>query len=77
MLTLVMAVLLRHWREQRGLSVRALAERAGVSYPTISRIESGRMSPTVEMLEKLAKALDIDARDLLAPSKRSKPKRGR
>jgi transcriptional regulator with XRE-family HTH domain len=43
--------------------LRALAAKAGVSYVTIARIESGRSSPTVAMLEKLAKALEIGVRD--------------
>jgi transcriptional regulator with XRE-family HTH domain len=58
-----MALLLRHWREKRGYSVRVLARRAGVGFMTISRIENGRMSPTVAMLEKLASALGIEVRD--------------
>jgi transcriptional regulator with XRE-family HTH domain len=62
-----MAVLLRHWRERRGLSVRKLAERAGVGLVTVSRIENGHMSPTVAMLEKLARALGVTVRDLIAP----------
>ena len=58
-----MAVLLRHWRERRGYSVRELAKRAGVGFVTISRIENGHVSPTVTMLERLAKALGISVRD--------------
>lgn len=56
-------ILLRHWRERRGYSVRALAKRAGVGYVSIVRIEMGHMSPTVAMLEKLAKGLGITVRD--------------
>jgi len=65
-------VLLRHWREKRGWSMRRLAGKADVSYVTVARIEHGEMSPTLEMLEKLAKALDIDVRDFFPPSGRSK-----
>lgn len=57
--------------------MRELAKRAGVGYVTVVRIENGHMSPTVAMLEKLAKALEIDVRDFFLPSKRSKRKRGR
>ncbi|EWT03840.1 transcriptional regulator [Intrasporangium chromatireducens Q5-1] len=32
-------------REQAGLSQRALAERAGITQPTLSRIESGAREP--------------------------------
>ena len=57
--------------------MRELAKRAGVSFVTIVRIENGHMSPTVAMLEKLAKALGIAVRDFFPASRRSKPKRGR
>ena len=70
---------LREWRERRGYSLRALGERAGVSYVTLSRIESGQMSPTVAMLAKLAQALAIDIRDFFPPRKRQRrtPQPGR
>lgn len=61
-------------RDRRGYSVRELARRARVGYVTIVRIENGHMSPTVAMLEKLARALGIDVRDFFLPSRRSKPK---
>ena len=64
-----MPVLLRHWRDKRGYSVRELARRAGVGYVTIVRIENSHMSPTVTMLEKLAKALGISVRDFFPVSK--------
>jgi transcriptional regulator with XRE-family HTH domain len=72
-----MVVLLRYWRDGRGYSVRELARRAGVGYVTIVRIENGHLSPTVAMLEKLARALKIEVRDFFSPSRRSKPKRRR
>ena len=60
---------LREWREARALSIRELAQRAGVAHVTVIRIEKGRVSPTVEMLGKLAKALNINVRDFFpAPS---------
>ena len=43
---------------------------------TIARIESGGLSPTVAMLDKLATALDIDVRDFFASSRRTQ-KRGK
>lgn len=45
--------LLREAREEAGLSMRALAECAGTSTSTITRIEAGRMDPTVGMLRRL------------------------
>jgi transcriptional regulator with XRE-family HTH domain len=71
-----MLILLRHWRDKRRCSVRELAKRAGVGYVTIVRIETGRMSPTVAMLEKLAKALGIRVRDFFpAERKRRRTRR--
>ena len=59
-----MPVLLRAWRERRGYSLRTLAERAGVGFSTLHKIEQERMSPTVDLLEKLARALGISVRQL-------------
>jgi transcriptional regulator with XRE-family HTH domain len=67
-----MSILLRHWRVKRGYSVRNLAQRAGVGYVTVVRIENDQASPTVSMLERLAKALGIEVREFFAPSSRRK-----
>jgi transcriptional regulator with XRE-family HTH domain len=65
-----MPILLRHWRERRGYSVRELARRARVGYVTVVRIENGHISPTVAMLVKLAEALKINVRDFFPPTRR-------
>jgi transcriptional regulator with XRE-family HTH domain len=71
-----MRLRLREYRERRGLSIRDLAAEAGVSFPTVWRIETRRLSPTVSMLEKLAAALGIAVRDLFpAPNRRAKRRR--
>jgi transcriptional regulator with XRE-family HTH domain len=54
-------------REQRvssRLSVRQLAEQAGVSNPYLSQIERGLRRPSAEVLQQLAKALRISAEQL-------------
>jgi transcriptional regulator with XRE-family HTH domain len=43
-------------RLSAGLSIRALASRAGVASSTIWRIEAGRLDPTVGMLDRLLEA---------------------
>jgi transcriptional regulator with XRE-family HTH domain len=43
-------------RAEAGLSLRALAQAAGVATSTVHRIERGEMEPTVEMLERIAEA---------------------
>jgi transcriptional regulator with XRE-family HTH domain len=40
-------------RGERGWSLEALAERTGISRPTLSRLERGELSPTAAMLGKL------------------------
>lgn len=50
---------IRLLRETQGLSLRALAERCGLSTNAISRIERGENSPTVASLHLLAMALNV------------------
>lgn len=69
-----MTLRVREWRQRRKLAYRELADRAGIALSTLYRIESGTASPTVAMLEKLARALGIDLVDFF-PLKR-KPRRG-
>lgn len=66
---------LREWRERRGISLRQLAERAGVSFVTLYRIEAQKMSPTVAMLERLAEALDIHVTDFFPAQPKPRSKR--
>lgn len=56
----------RRLRELRGASSQAeLARRAGVTQPTVDRLENGRTSPRHSTVLKLAKALSVDPEDLL------------
>ena len=48
---------IKRWRTVRGLSQRGLAERAGLHYVHIGRLERGEGNPTVATLETLAKVL--------------------
>ncbi|MFO0459483.1 MAG: helix-turn-helix domain-containing protein, partial [Burkholderiales bacterium] len=58
------AAVVRVWREHRGLSVRGLAEAAGISAPYVSQIEAGRRRSTVAVLVRLADAPSVDLDDL-------------
>ena len=52
-------------RSRRGLSQAALAERAGLAYLTVSRIERGKTGPVQAVTAyKLAGALALDVEDL-------------
>ena len=69
---------LKRWRNVRGQSQWGLAEKSGVGYASIARIETGRQDPTVGMLTKLAEALEIDVVDFFtAPAKTKRPARKR
>jgi transcriptional regulator with XRE-family HTH domain len=48
-------------REAAQVSVRQLAEKAGVSNPYLSQIERGLRKPSAEVLSQLAKALRVSA----------------
>jgi transcriptional regulator with XRE-family HTH domain len=61
-----MAKRLRQFRNERGLSQRSLAEKAGISREYLARLETGRQDPTLSTLEKLAKALGVKVGRLLA-----------
>ncbi len=47
-------------RKEKGLSQEAVANRTGIARTNIIRIESGRNVPTIEVLTKLAMALDME-----------------
>jgi transcriptional regulator with XRE-family HTH domain len=72
-----MGLLLRRWRERKGLSMRALGEQSGVSYVTIAKIEAGTVSPTLLTLEKLAGALGLSVRDLFSADPAPVPRKWR
>jgi HTH-type transcriptional regulator/antitoxin HipB len=46
-------------REELGLSQRQLAERAGMTQPGVARFEAGGTTPTIPVLERLARALGL------------------
>src|SRR3990170_1158023 len=55
---------LREQRQASRLSLRQLAERAGVSTPYLSQMERGLRKPSAEVLQQIAKALRISAEQL-------------
>jgi transcriptional regulator with XRE-family HTH domain len=52
---------IRSQRELAQVSVRQLAEKAGVSNPYLSQIERGLRKPSAEVLNQIAKALRVSA----------------
>lgn len=55
---------IRHQRESARLSLRKLAKQAGVSNPYLSQIERGLRKPSAEILQAIAKALEISSETL-------------
>jgi transcriptional regulator with XRE-family HTH domain len=52
-------VFIRDLRQTAKISLRQLAERAGVSNPYLSQIERGLRKPSAEVLQQLASALRV------------------
>jgi len=58
-------------RRAKGLSQEALADEAGVNRSYLARIETGRPYVGLEVIGKLAEALEVDPTELLKlPAKR-------
>lgn len=55
----------RTLREARGLSLRDLAGRCGVSAPMLSQVERGETSPTLTVAARIAAGLDLTLSRLL------------
>jgi transcriptional regulator with XRE-family HTH domain len=65
---------IRDVRIAQGLSLRALSARAGLPYSTLSKLENGKMALTYDKLIRLAQALNVDLKDILAtPDERAAP----
>jgi transcriptional regulator with XRE-family HTH domain len=51
---------IKQLRKQQKLTQRDLVEKSGVSYSTLTKIESGFVqNPTIEQVRKLAQALNV------------------
>jgi transcriptional regulator with XRE-family HTH domain len=55
---------LRALRQERDITLSALAESTGISVSTLSRLESGQRKPTLELLLPLAQAYGVPLDDL-------------
>ena len=53
-------------RKQKGLSQDRLSKLADISYNTVIKLESGGIiNPSIDTLQKLAKALNVSVDDLI------------
>lgn len=55
---------IRQQRERSAMSLRKLADTAGISNPYLSQIERGLRKPSAKILKSLARALSIRAESL-------------
>lgn len=61
---------LRRARMERGLTQEELADRVGINRNYVGMIERRENSPTIDMIERIAKALDLDPASLLQRGRR-------
>ena len=64
---------IRQFREKMGITRKELAEKASLSVSSVHYIESGTNSPTVQTLQKIAVALDVNMAELLDNADDLKP----
>ena len=60
-------------RKELGLTQLQVAELLGVEQPTYSAIESGKGSPSLDLVERVARALQVHPSDLLKAFTVAKP----
>jgi transcriptional regulator with XRE-family HTH domain len=56
---------LKEWRARRLLTVRALAEAAGVAPVTVHLVETGRSTPTFRVIRALSEALGVPPEEVV------------
>jgi DNA-binding XRE family transcriptional regulator len=59
---------IRQLRIAKDYSVEALAQKAGMKRPNLSRLESGKHQPSLETLERIAEALGVTIAEILTKS---------
>ncbi len=57
-------MLLREWRDFKGLSREELAVRTGTTYSTIANLESGRHEPRIGLARRIAIVLGVNLNDI-------------
>jgi len=55
---------IKELRKKSQTSQEQLAEKIGINYKNLSRIESGKGFPTLDTLENIAKALNVEMKSL-------------
>jgi transcriptional regulator with XRE-family HTH domain len=71
----VLALQLRSVRRQRGLTIEELADMAGLSHKYVGNLERAERKARLDTVERLARALDVEAADLLRKVRRNPVRR--
>lgn len=58
----------RRIRKLKGWSIAALATNAGIAARTVVNVETGAVSPRIDIVQAIATALDVTVGDLMEPS---------
>jgi transcriptional regulator with XRE-family HTH domain len=56
---------IKQTREERGMTQAEVADKVGIHPMYVSRIERGVQVPSLSLLDKLARALKVEIKDLL------------
>jgi len=54
------------WRNYRGMAQQELAEKAGISVPYLSQLETGKRKGYLDVLNSIARGLGVSLDDLVA-----------
>jgi transcriptional regulator with XRE-family HTH domain len=55
----------RRYRKRRHLTIKQVADRAGISYSVLSNLENVRFRTRLDIIEKVAKVLKVDLKTLV------------
>ena len=55
---------IKKFRKQKGYTQKQLAEKAGISRTALIRYENGETSPSIQILQQIAAALDVSVSDI-------------
>jgi len=61
-----LAARVKFLRSEKGMTLRQLSEASGASFSNLSKVETGKLSPTFDTMERIARGLGVSISDLLA-----------
>ena len=73
----ILAVNLKRLRRAKGLSQEELAHQVGIDRTYVSALERRVYAASIDLVDRLAKALQVDTQTLLSPPVESEPPQGK